>query len=188
MPRHPPCALNNLTTTTHTHNKPTPRHTHPPRTRPKPDPEKQACAPRNRDKRCSRPLCSSQTTTSHRRTGTARPRNTTPRAVRHPTGPDRGPASPTPAHRGGVRSLRTQQRAYHPRPARPRSTPGRHPRRTPPGSTGGRHEPAAELVSVPPSSTTPHARPAPVAGHRIGDVGAALDHRTPCGGTAASAP
>ena len=69
-----------------------------------------------------------------------------------------------------VRSLRTQQRAHDPAPSTtPIHTPPKERR------TGSRQQPAAELVSVPPSSTTPDAcGPSRLTGHR--DLGAALDH------------
>jgi hypothetical protein len=70
----------------------------------------------------------------------------------------------------GARSLRTQQRAYDPvlRAIRFHTPPKRR-------RTGDRPKPAAELVSVPPSSTTPEARGHP----RLDDrhvLGAALHH------------
>jgi hypothetical protein len=70
---------------------------------------------------------------------------------------------PTPgSHRAGVRSLRTQQRAYD----RPPTTTT-FPTRTRAGRTSSGHRQPAELVSVPPSSTTPDTRPGTPAGHRV---------------------
>ena len=77
---------------------------------------------------------------------------------------------------GRARSLRTQQRAYNQPPisttfpARPRT-----------GRTSGDYQAPAELVSVPPSSTTPHARRHPDTGTDHG-VGAALHHPNASGG------
>ncbi len=84
--------------------------------------------------------------------------------------------NPTPTS-GPARSLRTQQRAYHhhPTPIPFPATPERA------AVLGTRHEPAAELVSVPPSSSTPDTR----GPHHCGDLpglGVALDHHTQCGG------
>ena len=90
------------------------------------------------------------------------------------TGPDTKqqthPDHRVPRRTGMVRSLRTQQRAYDPAPSTtPVHTPPKERR------TGSRQQPAAELVSVPPSSTTPDAcSPSRLTGHR--DLGAALDH------------
>src|SRR3954453_18011574 len=56
VPRHPPCALNNLTTPQHPH-PPTPSADKPPKTC--------VSAGVQIPTRCSRPLCSSQTTTRH---------------------------------------------------------------------------------------------------------------------------
>ena len=83
---------------------------------------------------------------------------------------------------GRVRSLRTQQRAYNRFPA---PTPFHTPRlRRDTGPYWGQPQLPAELVSVPPSSTTPDAcSPSRLTGHR--DLGAALDHQT---SLAASAP
>ncbi len=66
--------------------------------------------------------------------------------------PWRHPEDP-PGVKEAVRSLRTQQRAYDrpPRPAPAFPTP----RITPDGRTDGPRQRPAELVSVPPSSTTP---------------------------------
>ncbi|SNR99992.1 hypothetical protein SAMN06272737_1622 [Blastococcus mobilis] len=82
---------------------------------------------------------------------------------------------PPPAD--GARSLRTQQRAYDPAPTpTPLHTP--HQGRAVLGAGG---KPAAELVSVPPSSTTPETRSPPeMTGHRV--LSAALDHHSTCGG------
>ena len=113
VPRHPPCALNNLTTQTHPH---------PPTTRPDPP----TPARRNRRNtgrpmsrcgrpdirtRCSRPLCSSQTTNSH----PATTHHQTPPAAPGPTirtthdercdeqrspARDERPPTPAPPHSG----------------------------------------------------------------------------------------
>src|SRR3954453_18897693 len=74
------------------------------------------------------------------------------------------PPPPDPGHPGGTtgmkpsteetvaRSLRTQQRAYdHPTPSDPVPDPRR-------GRTRHQTQPAAELVSVPPSSSTTNTR------------------------------
>ena len=75
-----------------------------------------------------------------------------------------------------VRSLRTQQRAYD-----PVLRAIRVPHATEVTPYWDRPRPAAELVSVPPSSTTPDARgPSRLTGRR--DLGAALDHHNVCGG------
>src|SRR4051794_21896008 len=104
------------------------------------------------------------------------PRQTPPTGERYEIGaiPERE-ATARPAQRA-ARSLRTQQRAYDHHPAPP--TPLHPPRRSGHAVLGAGTRPAAELVSVPPSSTTPHTRPAPADGHRIHDVGAALHRRT----------
>ncbi len=75
-------------------------------------------------------------------------------------------------HQGAARSLRTQQRAYNRRAMR--ATPVHAPRAGDAVLGAGNTRPA-ELVSVPPSSTTPHARRHPRLGTDHG-VGAALDH------------
>jgi hypothetical protein len=64
-----------------------------------------------RVKRCSRPLCSSQRTTSHRPPDPTKPDTTLRRHQRYEmqTGPEQDRLPPPP---GAVRSLRTQQRAY----------------------------------------------------------------------------
>src|SRR5947209_5794355 len=84
-------------------------------------------------------------TTSGLRPGTARTEEKAP-----PPNPGRAEAPHEAA--GRARSLRTQQRAYD-HPTAPDPAPHPPPKGT--GRTGGRHRPAAELVSVPPSSTTP---------------------------------
>ena len=165
VPRHPPCALNNLPTqqpstqqTNNTNRPPTPH----PHVRKREDLELGG----HRLTRCSRPLCSSQTTTRHHPDTT--PPNTThethasKQLVWNPERPGRdNNPHPTPLigaapHRSspssepgdGARSLRTQQRAYDHHPTRPRSPPGKR------AVLGAGTKPAAELVSVPPSSTT----------------------------------
>jgi hypothetical protein len=89
------------------------------------------------------------------------------------TGPDTRATSTTGVSPDRARSLRTQQRAYDPVP---RPTPVHAPRSEDHDAVlGAGPRPAAELVSVPPSSTTPHARRHPQMGTDHG-VGAALDH------------
>ena len=69
----------------------------------------------------------------------------------------------TPTPTGAARSLRTQQRAYDPGYSpRPGSS---QPRRAAVLRAGGK--PAAELVSVPPSSTTQASRAPPVDGRCV---------------------
>ncbi len=106
----------------------------------------------NRVRRCSRPLCSSQPTTRHPHTPP--PTHTHPA----PTGPmqavrGQGSPDPTEEQRSPVPSGPNSVPTTHPR-TRPRSTP------TPEGTSSTRSPPRepAELVSVPPSSTTPHTR------------------------------
>ena len=90
VPRHPPCALKNLHTTQQSKN----------------------CRPRN--KRCSRPLCRSQTTNPTPATTAGQPRNK----------PKRYPPSRPERQQATARSLRTQQRTHNPPPTTPtRSTP-----------------------------------------------------------------
>ncbi len=72
-----------------------------------------------------------------------------------------------------ARSLRTQQRAYDPRTIDD-SVPHAIRRRR---RTRSRLQPAAERVSVPPSSTVPDTRGHPVVGDRHGPS-TALDHHT----------
>ena len=105
VPRHPPCALNNLATQ---------------KSHPSTPGRTSMSGPTQtlyyRVRRCSRPLCSSQRTTSHRPGSTARPA--------HPHGDSGGTTEGRPCQRSRIaRSLRTQQRAYHPRaPSDPCST------------------------------------------------------------------
>jgi hypothetical protein len=87
---------------------------------------------------------------------------------------ERGPPS-WPA-----RSLRTQQRAYDPAP-RTDPVPHTAPRKGDGAVLGAGPTPAAELVSVPPSSTTPDTRGPPQSAIRHG-LGAALHHRASLGG------
>ena len=111
VPRHPPCALNNLTTQTPTpthHTRQSPTTTPSRRTRRRPDPN--TCRWTSAGiqihtyklARCSRPLCSSQ------------------RTDRHPTSPTASPGHPgrydeheALREETVARSLRTQQRAYN---------------------------------------------------------------------------
>jgi hypothetical protein len=123
-----------------------------------------------RVRRCSRPLCSSQRPTSH-------PPHTPAR-----------PGTPTGTH-GGTRTREALTRSNgRPFPQDPTAclrttTPPR------PGSTrhrgdavlGAGQEPAAELVSVPPSSTVSNTRGHPVVGDRHGPS-TALDHQHQAGG------
>ena len=96
-----------LTTWPHNYNKP-----HPP-----PPSDEGSAARACNQRRCSRPLCSSQPTTRHPPNHPAKPRQ--PRAVRDTADPARQPATPVT---GAARSLRTQQRAYdHPGQRTPRS-------------------------------------------------------------------
>jgi hypothetical protein len=106
-------------------------------------------------KRCSRPLCSSQPTNSHHPTGPTRPGP--------PTGSRRCETRDGPAPEKAVtRSLRTQQRAYDPEPP---TAPFHAPHRG--AVLGAGRTPAAELVSVPPSSTTQTTRGGSEAIHRL---------------------
>jgi hypothetical protein len=145
VPRHPPCALNNLATQLQQTPHPT------------------GCGPCNQ-RRCSRPLCSSQRTTGH---PPAPPPPTPPRArqpaahrqvsgTRTRTAPTRDNQPPTA--RTHVHPARGPLPQDPTACLRPRPPPAPFP--TPPpnretGGTGSRQQPAAELVSVPPSSTTP---------------------------------
>jgi hypothetical protein len=98
-----------------------------------------------RVRRCSRPLCSSQRTTSHHLPAPAGPGTPTGgTAVRGRDGPVREETV--------ARSLRTQQRAYNRYP--PSGLRSTHPRKE--CSTGSPRRGPAELVSVPPSSTVPN--------------------------------
>src|SRR3954466_98051 len=69
VPRHPPCALNNLTTQTHPHppttTPPPPPPLHKEGTGDEPGRPMGRCGRPEISTRCSRPLCSSQTTNSH---------------------------------------------------------------------------------------------------------------------------
>jgi hypothetical protein len=123
VPRHPPCALNNLATqlqhTPHTL-RAIPAYTYAESHR--------SAARACNQRRCSRPLCSSQRPTGHRphRPAQPHPPATTGDATtgwyEDPNGPDMSSRPPPPAcNRARVRSLRTQQRAYGPGP-RPTTT------------------------------------------------------------------
>src|SRR3954470_15721363 len=109
VPRHPPCALNNLATQKTAHPPPEGKRSVRPYTN--------SCY---RVRRCSRPLCSSQRTTGARPHPAASPPTPTgAAAVRQQIGPETKQQLTTRLP-GRVRSLRTQQRAYdpgHPRPA-----------------------------------------------------------------------
>jgi hypothetical protein len=102
-------------------------------------------------------LASTVQFSTYDQTPATRPRRTHHRPEEQPRRADGGTRNrPAPTEATVARSLRTQQRAYdrHPRP-RLRSTP------TPEemSRTGSPPREPAELVSVPPSSTTPHAPP-----------------------------
>src|SRR5688572_10316906 len=122
-------------------------------------------------------LASTVQFSTYDQTPITRPRQTHHRSSEQPHGADGGTRCRPALTRGAltrfpgrVRSLRTQQRAYDPAPPpTPDHTPPRGRR------TGSRQQPAAELVSVPPSSTTPDAcSPSRLTGHR--GLGAALHH------------
>lgn len=95
-------------------------------------------------------------------------------------------SQPDPGNPGQVRSLRTQQRAYE-QPTCTTRVPTHTPLKGRTPVTGYRAVLAAsssrriELVSVPPSSSTPHTRTTPQMGSRPG-VGVALDHPNTWGG------
>src|SRR5688572_22769816 len=93
VPRHPPCALNNLAT------QKTPPST--PGRKPRAGTYKNSCY---RVRRCSRPLCSSQRTTSH---------------------PPHTPAGPATSHRrhGGTRTGEPRRSSRLPAPSGPNSVP-----------------------------------------------------------------
>jgi hypothetical protein len=168
VPRHPPCALNILTT-----QNPTP-------TRPKTMPgagHLQANTLQNRDQKMLASTVQFSTTnprTLHTtppaprtlgrsETRKARTETTTPPAAgSHPQQEGPLPQDPTACLRP---------------PPTPDSPPRPLPRRTP-SSTRSRPAPAAELVSVPPSSTVTSTRGHPVVGDRH-DPRTALD-RTDC--------
>jgi hypothetical protein len=156
VPRHPPCALNNLATqnlqTTNPHH--TPHH-----------PPKGAARRQARIRELLKMLASTvQFSTNDQ------PPPTPPHQTLEPpqgrSGMRRGrpwhEGRPTPHRRTSdqaARSFRTQQRAYnHPTPSpAPFHTP------TNEGRTRHRQQPAAELVSVPPSSTIQTTRDTPKA-------------------------
>ena len=134
-----------------------------------------------RVRRCSRPLCSSQRTTRHRSPDPTSPASSTlgcRQRYEMQTGPDTRATSTTTQNHSpvdgsalsGPNSVPTttqHSRDSGPRPPRSEDLVC---------STGSRQQPAAELVSVPPSSTTPEAcGPSRVTGHRV--LGAALDHQ-----------
>ena len=151
VPRHPPCALNNLATQKTPHNHP----------------RKEAIvrAYKNsslRVRRCSRPLCSSQRTTSHPPHDPARHiRERMPvRDTGRPCPKDQ--RSPAPSGPNSVPTTRDPISTTF--PARPRTS-----------RTSGDYQAPAELVSVPPSSTTPDTR-GPSRMTNRPDPGAALDH------------
>ena len=162
VPRHPPCALNNLAT--QKHRTPTPG-------------RKRACGPTRtlqirvlKDARVHCAVLNVRPDTDP----------TPPPDLPNPTGRAAVRQKTGPAKTAVARSLRTQQRAYEPVPGI-RTPVHAHPRVCRTGSP--RREPA-ELVSVPPSSTVPDTSGHPVVGDRHGPS-TALDHHT---GVAASAP
>jgi hypothetical protein len=119
---------------------------------------KQMCGPTQtlyyRVRRCSRPLCSSQRTTRHRPHVPARPGTPTgDTAVREAGRPCRDPRTPvtrgSPLSQDPTACLRTGPCAQTPIHAHPKACSTGSPRREP-----------AELVSVPPLSSTLHATPA----------------------------
>jgi hypothetical protein len=126
VPRHPPCALNNLTTH-NTHARP-PQHPRTPGVNPRSVSDVRGPARISRTilTRCSRPLCSSQSTEDDPPSITASPRS--PRAVRRQAGlpqskqPDPHRGRPTPSGPNSVPTTR-------PTPP-PRSTPSPNFRRS----------------------------------------------------------
>src|SRR3954453_7612140 len=159
VPRHPPCALNNLTPH-HTHAHPPPAHTPAGRAHRR-DGSARTCRYLPRQKnlaRCSRPLCSSQATTRRSASPTASPhpaptnqQRTTGRAVRRARSPPRD--NTPPPHRGPARSLRTQQRAHHHQPPPTPALPPPLINQTSRAVLAAVTRSPAELVSVPPSSS-----------------------------------
>jgi hypothetical protein len=171
VPRHPPCALNNLTTHTHAHPQQKRPNHHPRKeTTTRPTPVRGSARisrytlGKNKDlARCSRPLCSSQATTSHPTSPTASPGH--PNQQSTPGGTTSmepcAEETPTPHRSGAARSLRTQQRAYdQPHPTTTFQTPTRR------AVLAAMTMSPAELVSVPPSSSTPDTRDHPKLGDR----------------------
>jgi hypothetical protein len=142
VPRHPPCALNNLT-------QQNPTHTTTPE-----GPAIRAGLPETLYYKSQKMLASTVQFSTNKQPPPD-PSPPDPRQARRSGNRmalHRG--QPHPLNRGRVRSLRTQQRAYHHRP-----TPARFHTPTPPEDQGMPYwgparAPAAELVSVPPSSTT----------------------------------
>src|SRR3954468_21338976 len=125
VPRHPPCALNNLTTQTHPH-PPTTSH------RQQPGPAHGPVRASRLSTRCSRPLCSSQTTNSHPDTAHHQTRATHGGLIGHEALPSRETHPPPPPPSGGGTASR-------PVPSGPNSVPTTgspshhvpHPPRTP---------------------------------------------------------
>ena len=117
-----------------------------------------------RVKRCSRPLCSSQRTTRHRPSSTARPATSHRRSGGTTEGPALNRSNGCPLPQDPTARLRTGS------PPPPRST------RPQEDAVLAAVTMPAELVSVPPSSTTPHAPPATRNWATDHGVGAALDH------------
>src|SRR3954453_7708717 len=146
VPRHPPCALNNLTT-----QKP---HPHPPALHPKAENPASPGGP------ITKLSTESEDARVHCAVLNVRPA-TAPTPPPDPTPPaggmdgtetgtalSEGPRSPAPS---GPNSVPTTPRP----PTTPIHTPPRSTNGPAKSSTGSRRAPAAELVSVPPSSTTP---------------------------------
>ena len=143
MPRHPPCALHNLT-----HNKPTP--THRPATSKEGHPG--GWCDQQTKQRCSRPLCSSQPTTRNHPTHPRQPHPHRTTAKRG--GPSRRvggtrnraagqrsqPPTPAGTHRsgqGGGPLSQDPTACRHPPPEHPRRDPHPHPATRNGGRGGG---------------------------------------------------
>ena len=180
VPRHPPCALNNLATQLQ-QPPPTPPADpgpHPPQGADGPAPNRYGARGNQRKMLASTVQFSTTNPRSPRRPHRPPPppgrgdvRSGEPGPRQHtPPGPGRSRPAPR-----GVRSLRTQQRAYD-RPLRPPRSPPAHVRAV----LAAIQRQPAELVSVPPSSTTPDTRPGTPAGHRV-LIRARLCTTTPCG-------
>ena len=167
VPRHPPCALNNSAT-----QKP---HPHPP---PTTTPEG------NGDRRRIRAGLQETLIQSQKMLASTVQFSTTNQPSPHTTPPDPAPRTghdryedretldktthphPPPGDRGPFPQDPTACLPPPARPPPPFPTPTRHEHRTR-GRTRSRRTPAAELVSVPPSSTTPHTRHQPRTGPAI---------------------
>ena len=159
VPRHPPCALNNLATQKTPHNERPEGHL--------------LCGPttlQNRERRCSRPLCSSQgtdrpdhrtATHNHHQAHTRHGRRMTSSRSHRPTPRPRHPEHP----RAPEPTVRTRsEETGNPAPSGPNSVPttpstpttrSHPPSRRTTGCTNTATTPETELVSVPPMSTRP---------------------------------